>query len=33
MGGLALANHNGWSLIRTVAAHTWQRTNPATQHK
>ena len=30
---LALANHNGWSLIQALAARTWQHTGPNTQHK
>jgi len=30
---VGLANHSGWSLIYSVASHTWQRSNPATQHK
>ena len=30
---VALANHNGWSLVQTVAANTWQRLGPNTQHK
>lgn len=31
--GLAMANHNGWSLVQALAARTWQRTVPNTQHK
>ena len=30
---LMLANHNGWSLVQALAARTWQRTVPNTQHK
>lgn len=30
---LAVANHNGWSAIHTLAAHTWHRLAPNTQHK
>ncbi len=30
---VALANHNGWSLVQSVAANTWQRLGPQTQHK
>ena len=30
---VALANHNGWSLVQSVASQTWQRIAPATQHK
>ena len=30
---LALANHNGWSVLQTIAARTWQHTAPNTQHK
>jgi hypothetical protein len=30
---VALANHNGWSLVQSVAANTWQRLGPHTQHK
>jgi len=30
---VALANHNGWSLVQSVAAQTWQRIGPSTQHK
>jgi len=30
---VALANHNGWSLIQSLASHTWQRSYPNTQHK
>ncbi len=30
---LALANHNGWSVIHSIASRTWQRTDPNTQHK
>lgn len=29
---VAMANHNGWSLIKSVAARTWQH-GPSTQHK
>jgi hypothetical protein len=32
-GYVGLANHNGWSLIYAAASHTWQRSNPSTQHK
>jgi len=30
---VSLANHNGWSLLYSVASQTWQHSNPATQHK
>ncbi len=30
---VALANANGWSLVQSLAARTWQRLNPSTQHK
>lgn len=30
---LALANHNGWSFVQSVASHTWRHLNPNTQHK
>jgi hypothetical protein len=30
---VGVANHNGWSLLDTVASRTWQHFNPATQHK
>jgi len=30
---LATANHYGWSALNALAAKTWQRFNPATQHK
>lgn len=30
---LGLANHNGWSLLQTLASRTWQHSNPSTQHK
>ena len=30
---LALANHNGWSLVQALASRTWQNSNPSTQHK
>ena len=30
---LALANHNGWSLVESAAAHTWRHLGPNTQHK
>ncbi len=30
---VALANANGWSLFQSVAARTWQRALPSTQHK
>lgn len=30
---VGLANHNGWSLIQTVASRTWQHSIPNTQHK
>jgi hypothetical protein len=30
---VALANHNGWSPLQTLAANTWQHLNPNTQHK
>lgn len=30
---VALANHNGWSLVQSVASRTWQRLGPSTQHK
>jgi hypothetical protein len=33
MGSVAMANHNGWSLVSTIARHTWQRAYPSTQHK
>ncbi len=29
---VALANHNGWSLVQSVAARTWHA-GPSTQHK
>jgi len=30
---VAVANHNGWSAVQSLAARTWQRLNPSTQHK
>ena len=30
---VGFANHNGWSLMQSVAARTWQRVGPATLHK
>ncbi len=30
---VALANHNGWSLIESAASHTWRHLGPNTQHK
>jgi hypothetical protein len=30
---VAMANHNGWSLIQSFASRTWQHLNPNTQHK
>jgi hypothetical protein len=30
---VAVANHNGWSLIQSLTSRTWQRTGPSTQHK
>ena len=30
---VALANMNGWSLVQSFAARTWQRAMPSTQHK
>ena len=30
---VALANHNGWSLVESAAAHTVRRLGPNTQHK
>jgi hypothetical protein len=30
---VAVANHNGWSVLQSVAARTWQHFNPNTQHK
>lgn len=30
---VGLANHNGWSLVQSLAAGTWQRSFPNTQHK
>ena len=30
---LGTANHLGWSVVQTLASHTWQRTDPNTQHK
>jgi hypothetical protein len=30
---LALANHNGWSLVQSLATRAWQHSTPNTQHK
>jgi hypothetical protein len=30
---VALANHNAWDPLKSLATHTWQHLNPATQHK
>ncbi len=30
---VGLANHNGWSLIQSLASRTWQHSTPNTQHK
>ncbi len=30
---VAVANHNGWSFVQSLASQTWQRSNPNTQHK
>ncbi len=30
---LALANHNGWSMVQSLATHAWQHSAPNTQHK
>jgi hypothetical protein len=30
---VGLANHNGWSLVQSVATNTWRHLNPNTQHK
>jgi hypothetical protein len=30
---VAAANHNGWSLIHSVALRAWPRSTSATQHK
>ena len=30
---VAVANHYGWSAFAALAAQTWQRSGPATQHK
>ena len=30
---VAVANHFGWSAFAALAAQTWQRSGPATQHK
>lgn len=32
-GYVAVANHNGWSLVQSVARHAWPRGYPSTQHK
>lgn len=31
--GLATANHRGWSLLAGIAASTWNRSQPGSQHK
>lgn len=30
---VTVANHNGWSMIQSVASHTWRHFTPNTQHK
>ncbi|HWW00924.1 MAG TPA: hypothetical protein VNZ64_14605 [Candidatus Acidoferrum sp.] len=30
---VAMANHNGWSVVQSLASSTWQHLNPSTQHK
>ena len=30
---VALANHNGWSLLQTITPRPWQSSAPSTQHK
>jgi len=30
---VAMANHNGWSLVQAFSSRTWQHLNPNTQHK
>ncbi|HZQ48382.1 MAG TPA: hypothetical protein VFC07_15300 [Verrucomicrobiae bacterium] len=30
---VGLANHNGWSLIQSLASRAWQHSTPNTQHK
>jgi hypothetical protein len=30
---VAMANHNGWSLVQSVATNTWRHVAPNTQHK
>ena len=30
---VALANHNGWSVVQSVATGTWRHLGPSTQHK
>jgi hypothetical protein len=30
---VGLANHQGWSLLQSVASQTWQHSEPGTQHK
>jgi hypothetical protein len=30
---VALANHNGWSLVQSVGSRTWQHVIPNPQHK
>jgi hypothetical protein len=32
-GYVALANHNGWSLLQSVTPRVWQPAVPNTQHK
>ena len=31
--GLATANYRGWSLLATIAARTWDRSQPGLHHK
>jgi hypothetical protein len=30
---LALANHNGWSMVQSLATRAWQHSTLNTQHK
>ena len=30
---VALANHQGWSVVQTLVSRAWQPTGPNTQHK